>query len=117
MELIALLSTGKGSWGQVAGLMRKGEWEKIIVLGAAFAKEFNVNGVSFDFIEYDPEKTVMQLKKEFEKKLTGKFNSMEVAISIASGNGKEHMALLSAVLSIPLGIRFTALTKEGIVML
>ena len=38
MELVAILSTGKGSWGQVAGLMRKGEWQKIIVIGAPFAK-------------------------------------------------------------------------------
>ena len=41
MELIALLSTGKGSWGQVAGLIRKGEWEKIYVIGASFAKKVN----------------------------------------------------------------------------
>jgi hypothetical protein len=116
MELIALLSTGKGSWGQVAGLMRKGEWQKIIVLGAAFAKEFSVNDVPFDFVEYDPDMSLMQLKKDLEKKLKGKIEEMEVAVSIASGNGKEHMALLSALLSIPVGIRFSALTKDGIVI-
>ena len=117
MELVALLSTGKGSWGQVAGLMRKGEWQKIVVLGAPFAREFTVNDVPFEFVEYDPEKPLLQLKKELEAKLTGKFEEMEVAVSIASGNGKEHMALLSALLSIPVGIRFTALTKDGIIML
>ncbi len=117
MELIALLSTGKGSWGQVAGLIRKGEWEKIIVLGASFAKEFSVTGIPFDFIEYDPTKGLVQMKKELEKKLKGKFEGLEVALSIASGNGKEHMALQSALLALPVGIRFTALTKDGIVML
>lgn len=117
MELIALLSTGKGSWGQVAGLMRKGEWEKIIVLGANFAKDFNVSGIPFEFIEYDPNKDLLQLKKEFEKKLKEKIEGMEVALSIASGNGKEHMALQSALLGLPVGVRFTALTKNGIVML
>lgn len=117
MELVALLSSGKGSWGQVAGLMKKGEWEKIIVLGAPFAKEFNVQGIPFDFIEYDPEKSLIPLKKEFEKKLKGRLDGLEVALSIASGNGKEHMALQSALLSVPVGVRFTALTKEGVVML
>ena len=117
MELVALLSTGKGSWGQVAGLMRKGEWQKIIVLGAPFAKDFQVQGIPFEFIEYDPEKPLTKLKDEFEKKLKGKFDEMEVALSIASGNGKEHMALMSALISVPVGIRFTALTKDGIVML
>jgi len=112
-----LLSTGKGSWGQVAGLMQKGEWEKIIIVGTSFAKDFIVKDVFFEFVEYDPKKSLVQLKKEFEKKLKGKFGGIEVALSIASGNGKEHMALQSALLSIPVGVRFTALTKEGVVFL
>jgi len=117
MELVALLSTGKGSWGQVAGLMKKGEWEKIIIVGTSFAKDFQVAGIPFDFIEFDPNKSLVQLKKDLEKKLNGKFEGLEVALSIASGNGKEHMALQSALLSIPVGVRFTALTNEGVVML
>tara|TARA_Y100000310_G_scaffold284378_1_gene307115 strand:+ start:481 stop:837 length:357 start_codon:yes stop_codon:yes gene_type:complete len=116
-ELIALLSVGKGTWGQVSGLMQKGEWEKIIVLGPSYAKEFNVEGIPFDFIEFDSNKTLLPLKKEFMSKLKGKINGIEVALSIASGSGKEHMALQSALLSIPVGVRFTALTKEGVVML
>ncbi len=117
MELVALLSTGKGSWGQVAGLMKKGEWEKIIIVGTSFAKDFQVAGIPFDFVEFDPNKSLVQLKKDLEKKLNGKFEGLEVALSIASGNGKEHMALQSALLSIPVGVRFTALTNEGVVML
>jgi len=117
MELVALLSTGKGTWGQVAGLIQKGEWEKVIVLGPAFAKEFTVQDESFDFIEFDANKNLVQLKKDLEKKLKGKFDGLEVALSIASGNGKEHMALQSALLSLPVGVRFTALTKDGVVFL
>jgi len=117
MELVALLSTGKGTWGQVAGLIQKGEWEKVIVLGPEFAKEFTVQGEVFDFIEFDSNKALIPLKKDLEKKLKGKFEGLEVALSIASGNGKEHMALQSALLSLPVGVRFTALTKDGVVML
>lgn len=40
---------------------------------------------------------------------------MEVALSIASGTGKEHMALISALIDMPVGIKFTALTKDGII--
>ena len=117
MELVALLSTGKGTWGQVSGLIQKGEWEKVIVLGPSFAKEFTVPGEAFDFIEFDSNKSLIQLKKELSTKLKGKFNNLEVAISIASGNGKEHMALQSALLSLPVGVRFTALTKDGVIFL
>ena len=117
MELVALLSTGKGTWGQVSGLMQKGEWEKVIILGTSFARDFQVSGVPFDFIEFNPDKSLVSLKKDLEKKLAGKFDGLEVALSIASGNGKEHMALQSALLSLPVGVRFTALTKDGVVML
>ena len=117
MELVALVSTGKGTWGQVSGLMQKGEWEKVVLLGPSFAKDFTVHGEVFDFVEYDPNKSLVSLKKDLEKKLKGKFEGLEVALSIASGNGKEHMALQSALLSLPVGVRFTALTKEGVVML
>jgi len=33
MELVALLSSGKGSWAQVSGLIKHGEWDNVIVLG------------------------------------------------------------------------------------
>ena len=117
MELVALLPTGKGTWGQVAGLIQKGEWEKVIVLGPSFAKEFTVQGEPFDFIEFDANKPLVPLKKELQKKLEGKFDGLEVALSIASGNGKEHMALQSALLNLPVGVRFTALTKDGVIFL
>ena len=86
MELVALLSTGKGTWGQVAGLMQKGEWEKIVVVGPSFAKEFLVHDVPFDFIEFDSSKNLVQLKKELSTKLKGKFDGLEVALSIAENN-------------------------------
>ncbi len=114
MELIALLSTGKGTWGQVAGLMNHGEWEKIILLGSDFAKDFK-HEKKFEFIKIDLDKKLKNLKDEFSEKLKGKISGTEVALSIASGNGKEHMALISALITLPVGIRFAALTKDGVV--
>lgn len=119
MELVALLSRGEGTWGQVSGLVKKGEWEKIILLGPVYASEFKLEGIPFDFVEYDESKSLVQLKQFFQEKLKDKFSSFnsEVALSLASGGGKEHMALISALLSIPVGVRFTALTKDGVIFL
>jgi len=114
MELIALLSKGKGTWGQVSGLIKYGEWEKIILVGDSFAKKFMAEK-PFEFIEVNLDKKLMELKEEFSKKLKGKINGTEVALSIASGDGKEHMALISALINLPVGIRFAALTKDGVV--
>ena len=114
MELVALLSSGKGTWAQVSGLMKYGEWDKIIVLGDDFAKDFK-HEKKFEFIKVDLTKKLKELKDEFSSKLKGKFEGLEVALSIASGDGKEHMALVSALLNLPIGVRFAALTKEGVI--
>ena len=114
MELIALLSTGKGTWGQVSGLIKFGDWERIIILGSDFAEKFT-SDKKFEFIRVDLDKKLVDLKEEFSKKLKGKIAGTEVSLSIASGDGKEHMALISALLNLPVGIRFADLTKEGVI--
>jgi len=114
MELIALLSTGKGTWAQVAGLIKHGEWDKIILVGSDFAKDFK-HEKELEFIQVDLNKKLKDLKEEFSEKLKGKFNGTEVALGIASGEGKEHMALISALINLPVGIRFAALTKDGVI--
>ena len=113
MELVALLSSGKGSWAQVSGLMKQGTWDKIILIGDEFAKGFS-HEKPFEFIKIDLSKRIKDLRDEFKEKLQGKFEGMEVAVSLASGDGKEHMALVSALINLPMGVRFVALTKEGI---
>jgi len=115
MELVALLGAGKGTWGQVAGVINHGDWEQIILLGDDFAKQFTVKK-DFEFISIT-ENSILDLKEEISKKLKGKIKGTEVAISIASGEGKQHMALISALLSLPVGIRFTVLTKDGLVFM
>jgi hypothetical protein len=114
MELIALLSTGKGTWAQVSGLMAHGDWEKIILLGSDFAKNFT-HEKEFEFVKINLDKKLKDLREEFSEKLKGKINGTEVALSIASGDGKEHMALISALLNLPSGVRFAALTKDGVI--
>lgn len=114
MELIALLSSGKGSWKQVSGLMKFGEWDNIIVLGDNFAKDFT-HEKKFDFIKVDLSQRIKDLKEEIASKLKGKIDGTEVALTIASGDGKEHMALISALINLPVGIRFAALTKSGVI--
>lgn len=115
MELIALLSSGKGTWGQVSGLVKQGEWDNIILVGNSFARKFTLDK-KHEFIEIQ-DNNLVKMKQEILDKLKNKVKGIEVAVSIASGTGKEHMALISALLSVPVGIRFTALTKDGIIFM
>jgi hypothetical protein len=94
--------------------MKFGEWDNILVLGDEFGAGFT-HDKKFEFIKVDLTKKIKELKEEFSKKLKGKIKGTEVALSIASGDGKEHMALISALINLPVGIRFAALTKDGLV--
>ena len=114
MELVALLSRGEGTWAQVSGLMKFGEWDNVILVGDEFSSQFK-SDKKFEFIKVDLSSRIKDLRDELSKKLKGKINGTEVALSIASGDGKEHMALISALLNFPVGIRFAALTKEGVI--
>ena len=114
MELVALLSSNEGEWAQISGLMKFGEWDKVVILGDDSAKKF-AHEKPFEFIKVDLSKKIKDLRDDFMQRLKGKIDGTEVALSIASGDGKEHMALISALINTPVGIRFAALTKEGII--
>ena len=114
MELVALISSDNGSWAQVSGLIKHGEWDRITLLGGDSAKQFS-SEKPFELIKVDLGKKIKDLRDEFLQKLKGKIDGTEVALSIASGEGKEHMALISALINFPVGIRFAALTKEGVI--
>ena len=57
---------------------------------------------------------IPDLIEDLKTALKDKVKMMETAVNIISGEGKEHIALLSALLKIGVGIRLVALTKEGI---
>ncbi len=113
MELVAFLGDDSETWGQVTGLVNKGEWEKVILVKTKDAKSFPKpeNG---EEITIDSSKPLIALKEDLLKKLKPKLSGLECTLSIASGNGKEHMALISALLSLPVGIRLAVFTKNGV---
>jgi hypothetical protein len=113
MELIAFAGTDKESWGQISGLINRGEWDKVVVVQSKQAEKFPDENA--DIITIDSNAPLIELKMNLQEKLkkyiSGEF---EVAVSIASGNGKEHMALISALLSIPVGVKIAVFTKNGV---
>ncbi len=113
MELVVLLGEDKENWGQVTGLINRGEWEKVIIVRNKEAKTFPATPKA-EIVTIDSSKKLLDLKKEIMEKLKGKFSEFEACLSVASGTGKEHMALISALLSLPMGIRLVAFTKNGV---
>lgn len=112
--LVACLSTGKGTWGHVSRLIKDGEWEKIFLITNEFGKENFNNEKNAELISIDSRKGIEDLREDIKNALKGKLTGTEVAINIISGDGKEHTAIISAILQLGYGIRLMALTKDGI---
>jgi len=113
VELVAFLGDDKETWGQVTGLLNKGQWDKILLVKTKIAKTFS-SSKKLESIIIDSSKSLVDMKQDLMTKLKGKFSGFDVCLSIASGNGKEHMALISALLSLPVGIRLVVFTKKGV---
>ena len=112
--LIACLSTGKGTWSQVSKLLEDQKFEKIILITNEFGKENFTKNDRTELVIIDPNQGIKELQQEISSKLKDLIKDLEVSLNLISGTGKEHMALLSALLKLGLGINLTALTKEGI---
>lgn len=114
MNLVALIGKDNLGYGQVAALLNRFEAEKIILVKDKSVTEFPSNESS-ELIEVNFDSDLVSLKNEMESKLQKSLNKdFEVALSLASGTGKEHMAIISALLSIPVGVKIVACTKNGI---
>ena len=115
MELIAFAGEDKENWNQLTALINKlDDCEKAIIVKDANTKEFPFTQ-KCEAIDVDTKKSLLELKEEIMHKLKGRISwEFEVAVSLASGKGKEHMALLSALLCIPVGVRLVIYAKEGV---
>ena len=114
-DLIACLSTGKGTWGNVKRIVEEGEWENIFLITNDFGKEnFSIEGKKCELILTDARQPLPELIETIRKALDGKVKGTEVGLNLISGSGKEHMALIAAIMKLGLGFRQMALTTDGI---
>ena len=112
-ELVACLSTGKGTWGHVGRLIQDNSWDKIILITNEYGKENFTKNEKTEFLVINVNQGLKELRDDIYTKLKEKIKDTEVAVNFISGSGKEHMALISALLKLGIGIRLIALTKEG----
>lgn len=112
-ELVACLSTGKGTWGHVNRLIEDIQWEKVILFTNAYGKENFSASKNTEVVVVDAEQGLKELRDAIYNELKARVKSTEIALNFISGTGKEHMALMAAALKLGVGVRLMALTKEG----
>ncbi len=105
--LVALLSTGKGTWRTVYSIIRAYKWEKVVIITNDFGKE-KFNEGSAELLSFDLRKPPKELSAEIRDALKNRIADAEVALNISSGTGEEHMAVISALIGAGVGIRFVS---------
>ncbi len=113
--LIALLSTGKGTWAEVNRLIQAQTWDKVFLITNKFGEENFKNKPEFvKLIVVDADNSdTIGLTAQIKKHLEGQISDFEVGLNLASGSGKEHMAVLEAVLELGLNFRIVTLSSYG----
>ena len=113
-DLVACLSAGEKSRAHVARLTNDADWKNVFLITNEFGKQNFKSDKKVNFVIVDFQKPVFELIEDIRKGLKGKITDLEVALNLVSGSGKEHMAILSALLKLGVGVRFMAVTKDGV---
>ena len=113
-DLVACVSSGEKSWRHVVRLIKEQDWKKVFVITDNSGKNSFKAEKEVEFVIVDFQKPVFELIEDIKKSLNGKITDLEVALNLVSGNGKEHMAILSALLKLGVGVRLMAVTKDGV---
>ena len=113
-DLIACLSGGENSRAHVERLVQGQEWESVVLITNSEGKNNFRTSKQVQFITVDFQKPIFELIEDIRLGVKGKISDFDVALNIVCGCGKEHMAILSALLKLGFGIRLVALTKDGI---
>jgi hypothetical protein len=117
MQLITLALTGKGSWAKVYSLLNKEQFDSIILLTNTYGKErFQPNNKT-KVLEIDNEQPIKALKQALKVILKPEIKDIEVTINIDSGTGKEHTALICALIEIGVGINFITVENNEMIEL
>jgi hypothetical protein len=115
MDLVACLGTGKGTWIQVSQLIKNGNWGKVYLLTNEFGKENFTKDEKTSLVVVDDRKEMEEVRNDMINQLKPLIKSPEVAVNMVSGAGKEHMALITALLKMGLCIRFYSMKGSEVV--
>jgi len=115
-DLVACLSTGRGTWTRVLQLVKKEDFENIYLIINNWAKEnLKLERKNLHLIVINPNDRVSVIRDKIIRELEGKVKGFEVAVNIDSGSGKEHTAIITSLIKLGLAMRFITVENQEIV--
>ena len=93
-------------------LINESEWDRIFIVTTKEIISRHKFEKEVIRVIVDPTKPVDEYVNDIKNKLTGYF--LEAGLNLVNGTGKDHMALLSAIMKKGMGFRLVAVTKNGV---
>jgi len=112
-DLVLCLGAGKGTWAEAYKLIQSESWNKVFLVTNAFGKEKFQAPINAEFVIIDDRLSTKEILGQIKQGLEGKISGIEVAVNFISGAGKEHMALISALLQLGFALRLVNITEKG----
>jgi hypothetical protein len=106
---MAVLGIGRGTWGHVARLIAEENFDRILLISNDWGKSNFTPGKEVEWIIVNNRAGFDAIKDEIKSKLPEE----SICISLISGSGKEHMALLAAIKEAGRDYELVVLTGSG----
>lgn len=103
--LVTVLGSQTDSWAHVAKLIKQGGFDEVVLITNDFAKDKLTPDSDTSLVVVDFNQPIHILLDTFLKELRPILKGTEVALNMVGGTGSVHMALLSSLLKLGLGIR------------
>lgn len=113
MTDLIVCMTDKVGLSHIKGLIEKNEWDNIFLITTEQMANVDIGGET-NLILVDLKTSTESLTGQISRGLNGNVSGLEVALNLFSGSGKEHMAIIAAILKLGLGIRLVKQGKEKI---
>ncbi len=113
--LVACLGEGTGTWTNVLKLAASPQFEKsFLIVNEWTRKSLNIEKPNIQLITINTNTTTTELRDQIANQLKGKILDFEVALNIDSGTGKEHAAMITALMRIGLSFRLVVMENDKI---
>ena len=109
---LGVLSTGKGTWGQVAHIVDQSDYDQVYLVSNEWAKDKFTCTKKVNWIIIDPRKGFSEIFEDIEKEWPKDLS--EVDLNIHSGSGKEHSAILALLQQKKIKYKIVTINSEGI---
>ena len=114
-DLVACLGTGKGTWTGVLKLVGKQDFEKVFLVVNDWTKQnLKLQRENMHLVVINSDDRTSIIRDTIINQLHDKISGFEVAVNLDSGTGKEHTALITALIKLGFALRFVVAEGDSI---